>query len=150
MSDLNTYTATGRLGADPDTRYTASGTAIWSARIAVGYGYGDKAGTNWITVKSFGKRAESLAKLELVKGARLGFTGTLEVREYERKDGTKGTAVECVANDIALLGSKPEGQRQQSQPKPTQKSDNGSLYGGNPDSYGGGGFVDSDLDQIPF
>ena len=40
MSDLNNYNATGRLGADAEVRYATSGTAIWSARVAVGYGYG--------------------------------------------------------------------------------------------------------------
>lgn len=135
MSDLNQYTATGHLGADADTKYTANGTAVWNARVAVGYGYGDKAGTNWITVKSFGKRAEGLAKLGLTKGARVGFTGTLEVREYERKDGTKGTAVECVASDIALLGGKPEG----SPPKTRQETQQPA----------GGGFTDDDIPFAP-
>ena len=106
MSDLNNYSCTGRLGADAETRYSASGTTIWSCRLAVGYGYGDNAGTNWLRVSAFGKRAEGLAKLELTKGALIGVTGELRVREYDRKDGTKGTSVEVNANDIALLGGK--------------------------------------------
>lgn len=109
MSDLNNYSFTGRLGADSETKFAQSGTAIWSARVAVGYGYGDNKGTNWITVKAFGKRAEGLGKLDLAKGAQIGGHGELQVREFDRKDGTKGTAVEVMVNDIALLGSKPEG-----------------------------------------
>ena len=50
MSDLNSYSFTGRLGADAEGKYTQSGTAIWSARVAVGYGYGDNKGTYWVTV----------------------------------------------------------------------------------------------------
>lgn len=106
MSDLNNYTCTGRLGADAETRYSASGMAIWQCRLAVGYGYGDNAGTNWLRVSAFGKRAEGLAKLELTKGSHIGVTGELRVREYDKKDGTKGTSVEVSANDIALLGGK--------------------------------------------
>ncbi|MGN2244896.1 single-stranded DNA-binding protein [Frateuria sp. GZRR33] len=111
MSDLNTYTFTGRLGADAETRYTGSGTAVWSARVAVGYGYGDNKGTNWITAQVFGKRAESLAKLELTKGTQVAVTGELRVREYDRKDGGKGTSVEVNASDVHLIvgkGDKPE------------------------------------------
>lgn len=124
MNDLNTYVATGRLGADADTKYASSGTAIWSARVAVGYGYGDKGGTNWITVKTFGKRAEGLTKLALAKGSRVGFSGALEVREFERKDGTKGTSVECIANDIALLDGKPK----DAQPAKPKKEPRGSGF----------------------
>lgn len=111
MSDLNNYTFTGRLGADAECRYTPNGAAIWSARVAVGYGYGDHKGTNWLTVKVFGKRAESLSKLELAKGAQIAGSGELQVREYERKEGGKGYATEVVANDIHLLGAKPDGER---------------------------------------
>ena len=109
MSDLNNYNFTGRLGADAEMKYTQGGTAIWSGRVAVGYGYGDNKGTNWLTVKAFGKRAEGLAKLELAKGAQIGGAGELQVREYDRNDGSKGTAVEVTVNDIVLLGSKPAG-----------------------------------------
>jgi single-strand DNA-binding protein len=108
MSDLNTYSFTGRLGADAETKFTQSGTAIWSARVAVGYGYGDNKGTNWLTVKAIGKRAEGLGKLDLAKGAHIGGSGELQVREFNRQDGTKGTAVEVLVNDVALLGGKPE------------------------------------------
>lgn len=109
MSDLNSYTATGRLAAAPEVRYAASGTAIWSARLAVGYGYGENKGTNWISIKAFGKQAESLGKLGLDKGSAIGVTGELQVREFDRKGGTKGTSVEVNATSVALLGPKPEG-----------------------------------------
>src|SRR5690606_37235847 len=108
MSDLNNYSFTGRLGADAEVKYAQSGTAIWSARVAVGYCYGDNQGANWITAKAFGKRAEGLAKLGLAKGAQIGGAGELQVREFSRNDGTKGTSVEVTVSDVALLGSKPE------------------------------------------
>ncbi|MDN4481851.1 single-stranded DNA-binding protein, partial [Demequina muriae] len=68
-------------------------------------------GTNWITAQVFGKRAESLAKLELTKGTQVAVTGELRVREYDRKDGGKGTSVEVNASDVHLIvgkGDKPE------------------------------------------
>lgn len=106
MSDLNNYSFTGRLGADAEVRYTSSGTAVWSARIAVGYGYGDNKGTNWVTVKAFGKRAEGLAKLELKKGTQIGVSGELRNEEFDRKDGGKGYSLEVLVNDVVLLGGK--------------------------------------------
>jgi single-strand DNA-binding protein len=112
MSDLNSYSFTGRLGADAEGRYTPNGTAVWSARVAVGYGYGDNKGTNWLTVKVFGKRAEGLSKLDLRKGARIGGSGELQTREYDRKDGGKGFATEVVSQEIHLLDGKPEGEGQ--------------------------------------
>lgn len=120
MSDLNNYTCTGRLGADAEVRYSASGTTIWQCRLAVGYGYGDNAGTNWLRVSVFGKRAEGLAKLELTKGAHIGVTGELRVREFDRKDGTKGTGVEINANDVALLGGKRDSEPREPTRRPVQ------------------------------
>lgn len=122
MSDLNSYAFTGRLGNPAELKYTASGTAVWNASVGVGYGYGDNKGTNWIRVQVFGKRAESLGKLDLDKGAAVGITGELRVRQYDTRDGGKGTSVEVVAQDVALLGGKPQGQRQESAPRREQQS----------------------------
>lgn len=108
MSDLNTYTFTGRLGNDAEVKYTQAGKAIWTASVGVGYGYGDNRGTNWIRVSTFDKRAEALGKLELRKGAAIGVTGELRVRTYDTREGGKGTSVEVVAQDVALLGGKPD------------------------------------------
>lgn len=108
MSDLNNYSFTGRLGNAAELKYTASGTPIWNASVGVGYGYGDNRGTNWIRVQVFGKRAESLGKLDLAKGAAVGVTGELRVRTYDTRDGGKGTSVEVVAQDVALLGGRPQ------------------------------------------
>ena len=96
MSDLNSYSFAGRLAAAPETKYTQGGTAIWTARVAVGYGYGDNKGTTWITVKALGKRAEAFDKWTLDKGQQVWGCGELQVREFDRKDGSKGTAVEVL------------------------------------------------------
>lgn len=123
MSDLNIYSFTGRLGNQAEVKYTQNGTAIWTASVGVGYGYGDNKGTNWIRVQVFGKRAESLGKLGLDKGTAVGITGELRVRSYDTRDGGKGTSVEVVAQDVVLLGGKPE--RQATRPQQAQVSDDG-------------------------
>ncbi len=108
MSDINVFTCTGRLGAEPETRYTQGGTAVWNIRIAVGYGYGDHAGTNWLNVAVFGKRAEALDRLDIAKGERIAVTGELRLRKYTRNDGGDGWSHEINARDVVLLG-KPTG-----------------------------------------
>lgn len=124
MSDLNSYSFTGRLGSPAEVKYTQNGTAIWTASVGVGYGYGDNKGTNWIRVQVFGKRAESLGKLGLDKGTAVGITGELRIRSYDTRDGGKGTSVEVVAQDVALLGGKPEvGQRQAARPRQPAPAD---------------------------
>lgn len=122
MSDLNTYSFTGRLGNPAELKYTQNGTAIWTASVGVGYGYADNKGTNWLRVQVFGKRAESLGNLELGKGAPVGITGELRVRTYDAKDGGKGVSVEVVAQDVALLG---------------KRDDNAQSGGGHGGSRGG-------------
>lgn len=121
---LNAFTFTGRLGSPAELKFTQGGTPIWSARVAVDYGYGDNKGTSWVTAKSLGKHAEALGKLDLQKGAAIGGTGELQVREYDKRDGTKGTAVECLVNKIELIGPKPEtgnGTPRQNAPKPQRR-----------------------------
>lgn len=137
---LNTYTFTGRLGSGAELKFTQGGTPIWTARVAVDYGWGDNKGTSWINAKSLGKHAEALGKLDLQKGAAIGGTGELQVREYDKKDGGKGISVECLVNKIELLGPKPEtgngtakqpAQRPAPSPAPAR-------------------FEDGDSDSIPF
>ena len=100
MSDLNTMAFSGRLAAAPELKFTAGGTAIWTARVAVGYGYGDHAGTSWVTIKALGKRAEAFGKWTLDKGQQVWGSGELQVREYDKRDGGKGTSVEVLVEQF--------------------------------------------------
>lgn len=140
MSDLNNYSFAGRLAAPPEVKYSQGGTAIWSARVAVGYGYGDNKGTTWITIKALGKRAEAFGKWTLDKGQQVWGCGELQVRDFEAKDGSKGRAVEVLIEQFGSAmggdsdaGSRGGGQRQA--PQRQQQSD---------------GFQDDSIDSIPF
>ena len=105
MSDMNRICITGRVGADAETRFLQNGDAVVNVRVAVA-GWKKDADATWLGVVIFGKRGESVAQ-HLTKGSRIGVSGRLQVREFERKDGGKGTSVEIVADDVTLLG-KPE------------------------------------------
>lgn len=116
--------AVGHLGADAEMRYTDGGMAVLRMRIAcsthlkVGGEYKDV--PTWVNVDVVGKRAESLAKVNLRKGSRIGVRGILYQREYERRDGGgKGYSLDLRADDVELLGDKNNnGAREQPAPRP--------------------------------
>lgn len=122
MSDLNSYSFAGRLAAPPELKYTQGGTPIWSGRVAVGYGYGDNKGTTWVTIKALGKRAEAFGKWTLDKGQQVWGCGELQVREYDKRDGCKGTAVEVLVEQFGSAASDVGGDRQQSSRPARQQS----------------------------
>lgn len=115
MADLNVWSGTGRLTRDPELRTTQGGTSVCNFRLAVN-GFKDD-DTVFLDVTVWGKSGEACAQY-LHKGARVAASGTLKVREFERRDGTNGTAVEVVARDVAFLqtdqngGGNGGGQRQ--------------------------------------
>lgn len=106
-NDLNRCEFIGRLGADPETRYTPSGEAIASFRIACGWKTKDKEGTEWVSIVAFKKLAEICGQY-LKKGSQVYVAGRFRTEEYE-KDGQKRYAVKIVADQMQMLGGKPEG-----------------------------------------
>jgi single-strand DNA-binding protein len=107
MSDgMNKVFLLGNLGADPELKYTANGTAVLNLRLATNDSWLDKDGkkqerVEWHSVVIWGTRAEALAKI-LVKGACLAVDGGLRTSSYEGKDGVKRYKTEVYARDVAL------------------------------------------------
>ncbi|EON1479161.1 single-stranded DNA-binding protein [Escherichia coli] len=135
---VNSITLGGNVGNDLEVRYTPNGKAIGSFSFAVQQGYGDNKRAMWVTCLIFGERAEKLAP-HIRKGTKLVVNGRLDVRQYDRNDGTKGTAVEVAVNDLEFMtGGQQQGQ-QQGQRQPPQQN------------YGGGNEPPMDFDSdIPF
>lgn len=102
---MNKITATGRLAADCETRFTSAGDAIASFRMASDVGYGEKKSTNWFTCSIWGKRGEALAP-HLAKGQQVTVFGTLTMREWTNKDGAKQLSPEIRIDEIELQGGK--------------------------------------------
>lgn len=102
----------GNLGADPESKSLPDGTTV--VRLRIGSSHRAKVGgdwqdvTTWVSVDVWGKRGETLARI-LRKGAKVSVRGTLAVREYDKKDGTKGYSVEVRADDVELMGGKRDG-----------------------------------------
>lgn len=113
MASVNKWIGIGNLGADPDTKFLPSGDAVTNIRIACTDRYKDKASgewkevTEWVRIAFFGKLAE-IAGQYLKKGSSVYIEGKLKTRQWE-KDGQKQYSTEIVAEQMQMLGGKPEG-----------------------------------------
>ena len=108
--DLNKVMLTGHLGADPEMRYTANGSAVTSFRVAASRSWKSADGTahddtEWFRISAFDKLAE-ICNQYLTKGTRVYVEGRLQTRKYQAADGTDKYSVEVIANDMIILSSR--------------------------------------------
>lgn len=110
---VNKVILVGSLGADPETRYTASGVAITSIRIATSESWKDKQSgekvekTEWHSITFFGRLAE-VASEYLRKGAQVYIEGRLQTDKWQDKDGNDRYTTKVIANEMQMLGGKPQ------------------------------------------
>jgi single-strand DNA-binding protein len=150
---INKVIIVGNLGADPETRYTGSGTAITSLRIATSEAWTDKASgekqerTEWHRVKLFGKLAE-IAGEYLKKGRQVYIEGSLRTDKYTDKDGVERYSTDIIGNEMQMLGGNAGGEGggfaggQGGGARPQQAraaGGGGGNYGGGASAGGGGG-----------
>lgn len=105
---LNRIVLTGRLTRDPELRRTLNETAVSSFTLAVDDGFKDVNGnptTTFIDVTVFSKQADNVTKF-CRKGSLVGVDGRIHQRRFERKDGTKGSVIEVIANQVTFLEPK--------------------------------------------
>ena len=108
----------GRLGADPEQKYTVDGKAVTTFSVAAS---NRKDETVWFRVSTWDKQAETCNQY-LHKGSKVLVEGTLKADEngsprvFGRKDGTSGASFEVVALSVKFLGSKEEGENDNSIP----------------------------------
>ncbi|MEK6540075.1 MAG: single-stranded DNA-binding protein [Deltaproteobacteria bacterium] len=108
MAGVNKAILVGRLGKDPEIKYTPSGTAIANFTIATSENYKDKDGqkqerTEWHRIVAFGKLAEICGEY-LAKGKQVYIEGRIQTRSWDDKDGNKKYMTEIVANTMQMLG----------------------------------------------
>ncbi|WP_448205423.1 single-stranded DNA-binding protein [Azospirillum sp. sgz302134] len=127
---MNVWTFTGRLGADPELRTTQSGEKVLGFRVANDVGFGERKTTQWVECSLWGKRGESLAPF-LKKGDLIVVSGELMLREFEKRDGTRGAGLSVRVSEVALTGG--------------QRDDQGSGHGGN-GNRGAGGYGNGNRD----
>ena len=150
MSSLNKVKLIGRLGKDPEVRYTPDGAPVANFSLATSEFWTDKSGTRqerteWHNIVAWNKLAD-LSKRYLAKGRQVYVEGRLRTREWDDKDGNKRRTTEIVANQMVLLGSRPEGM--EAGPAPIQRSAPSAEPG--PSSAPGMADVEITDDDIPF
>jgi single-strand DNA-binding protein len=110
---VNKVILVGRLGRDPETRYTGGGQAVANFSVATDESYKDRNGerqkrTEWHKIVVWGKQAE-IAQQYLKKGSLIFIEGRIQSREWQDKEGQKRTSFEIVANNFRMLGGRAEG-----------------------------------------
>ena len=110
MSSLNKAMIIGRLGQDPDVRYTQSNTAVANMSIATSERYKDKQGewkerTEWHRVVAWGRTAE-VCQEYLQKGSQVYIEGPIQTRKWEDKEGQTRYTTEIKALTMTMLDSK--------------------------------------------
>ena len=105
MSGVNKAILIGNLGKDPETRTTASETAVCNFNIATSEKVKDETRTEWHRIVAFGKLAEICEKY-LRKGRQVYIEGRIQTREWEDQSGNKRWTTEIVANQMQMLGGK--------------------------------------------
>jgi single-strand DNA-binding protein len=109
---VNKVILVGRLGRDPETRFTPNGQAVCNFSLATDESYKDRAGerqkrTEWHRIVLWGKLAE-LAQQYLKKGSLIYLEGRIQSRQWDDREGQKRTSFEIVANTMKFLGARGE------------------------------------------
>jgi len=107
---LNKVMLIGRLGADPEVRYTPQGTKVTSFNLATDERWKDKDGnkqerTEWHKVVVWGKLADICGEY-LAKGKLVYLEGSLRTRSWDDRDGQKRYTTEIIASDMKMLDKK--------------------------------------------
>ena len=108
---VNKVILVGNLGADPETRYTASGAAITNIRIATSESWRDKQTgenqdrTEWHRVVFFSRLAE-IAGEYLRKGSQVYIEGSLRTNKWQGQDGQDRYTTEIIASEMQMLGAR--------------------------------------------
>jgi single-strand DNA-binding protein len=101
---------TGRLGADPEMRYTAQGHAVTTFRAASNRSWRTAEGeahedTEWFRVVAWNKLAE-ICNQWLSKGSRVYVEGRMQTRQWQDQEGQTRYQTEVIAIDIIILDSR--------------------------------------------
>ncbi len=100
----------GRLGKDPELKYTPAGKAVCNFSIATNERWSGADGqkketTTWHNIVAWGKQAE-IMKEYLARGREVYIEGRIDNRSYDKKDGTKGYISEVVVQSFQFIGGR--------------------------------------------
>lgn len=133
MPSYNRVTLVGRLGQDPELKYTPDGKPICTFSLAVDrYAKaGEEPKVDWLRVQAWERQAESVAQY-LVKGSVALVEGRLNINQWTTPEGEKKSMPVIQANQVVFLDSKRDREARE-------------MGGG-----GSGGAGETDIDDLPF
>ncbi len=107
MSSVNKVILVGRLGRDPEIRYTTNGTAVANFTLATNEVYTNKSGdkeerTEWHRIVAWSRLAEICGEY-LSKGKMVYIEGSLRTRSWEDREGRKRYTTEVIAQNMQIL-----------------------------------------------
>jgi single-strand DNA-binding protein len=107
---VNKVILVGRLGKDPDFRYTPDGAMVVNFNLATDEQWKDKSGekvqkVEWHKIVAFGKTAEICGEY-LKKGSLVFIEGKIQTRAWEDKEGVKKYTAEIIVSNMKMLGKK--------------------------------------------
>ena len=140
MSGVNKAIIVGKLGRDPELRYTQGGSAVCQLNVATTRAYTNKNNdrveeTEWHRIVVWGKSAEHCNNY-LAKGRQVYVEGRIQTRSYEDKEGIKRYSTEIVADTVQFLGKRGDGA--------------GDSYGDSPAAQASGVPDSTPDDDVPF
>src|SRR5208282_5464851 len=112
---VNRVILIGRLGRDPELKYTPSGAPVAKFSLATDESFKDKTGekqehTEWHNIVAWNKLAEICGEY-LTKGKLIYIEGSIRSRQWQDQSGNKRTSYEIIANRMQMLGSKGDSER---------------------------------------
>ena len=143
---INKVILVGRLGRDPEMKYTSGGTAYCRFSIATDDSWTDKGSgekqdrTEWHSIVVWDRLAE-ICNQYLTKGKMVYIEGSLQTREWDDKEGVKRKTTEVRCRDMVMLGGGSGGEGG------STRSESSGSFSGSPGGGGGSPITD---DDIPF
>jgi single-strand DNA-binding protein len=112
---VNKVILIGRLGKDPEVKYTPSGTPVAKFSLATDEVFKDRNGeqqrrTEWHNIVAWSKLAEICGEY-LTKGKQVYIEGSIRGRQWEDQSGAKRTGYDIVARSMTMLGSRADTER---------------------------------------
>jgi len=146
-ASVNKVILVGRLGKDPEIKYTPSGAPMARFTLATDEVFKDRAGeqqrrTEWHSIVAWNKLAEICGEY-LTKGKQVYIEGSIRSRQWEDQSGNKRTSYEIVARQMQMLGSRSDSERAAPEPAEPPADDRAST----PESQSQSQITDED---IPF
>jgi len=128
---VNKVILVGRLGRDPELKYTNTGAPICSFSLATDESFTDRDGqkqerTEWHNIKIFSKLAE-IAHQYLKKGSLVYLEGKIRTNEFTDRDNNQRRVTEVIVSEMTMLGGRPRGEEAE-----PSGEEYGTVYGSRP------------------